>query len=193
MWAHSYSLGSGCDGCASTFKRGGGGLAIGGGCSGGRPPRRQVRAAPILNTSGSARWFGVAGQCLASATNQGLANDVREQNLQAKAWRVQQPKALQTIHASKKRFLCCRYVIYNGISAVILTMVLQICNIEWDIACATYYVERVPIGFECHPNKSRTKPCYRVVPKANNAMESHLPLPVVPSRCHAFSRVQPQS
>ena len=25
-------------------------------------------------------------------------------------------------------------------------MVLQICNIEWDIACATYYVERVPIG-----------------------------------------------
>ena len=101
MRAHSYSLGSGCDGCASTFKRGGGGLAIGGGCRGGRSPRRQGRAAPILNTSGSARWFDVAGQGLASATSQGLANDVREQKLQAKALRVQQPKALQTIHASK--------------------------------------------------------------------------------------------
>ena len=66
MRAHSYSLGSGCDGCASTFKRGGGGLAIGGGCRGGRSPRRQGRAAPILNTSGSARWFDVASQGLKS-------------------------------------------------------------------------------------------------------------------------------
>ena len=62
MPAHSYSLGRGCDGCASTFKRGGGGLAIGGGCRGGRSPRRQGRSAPILNTSGSARWFDVAGR-----------------------------------------------------------------------------------------------------------------------------------
>ena len=66
MRDHSYSLASGCDGCASTFKRGGGGLAIGGGCRGGRSPRRQGRAAPILNTSGSARWFDVAGQGLKS-------------------------------------------------------------------------------------------------------------------------------
>ena len=26
--------------------------------------------------------------------------------------------------------------------------------------------------FECHHKQNRTKPCYRVVPKANNAMQS---------------------
>ena len=121
MRAHSYSLGSGCDGCASTFKRGGGGLAIGGGCRGGRSPRRQGRAAPILNTSGSARWFDVACKGLARATSQCLANDVREHKLQANALRVQHPKALQTIHASTT------------------DVVMHICNIQWDIGCDTYY------------------------------------------------------
>ena len=55
------------------------------------------------------------------------------------------------------------------------------------------FTHRLHSFFECHHKQNRTKPCYRVVPKANNAMESHLSLRLGPSRCHAFPRVQPQS
>ena len=110
MRARSYSLGSGRDGCASTFKRGGGGLAIGGGCRGGRSPRRQGRAAPILNASGSARWFDVAGQGLKSRS---CRRRPRNRNCKPRP--------------------CERLTRAN------MAMVMLMWNIVWDIGCATYF------------------------------------------------------
>ena len=117
MRAHSYSLGSGCDGCASTFKRGGGGLAIGGGCRGGRSPRRQGRAAPILNTSGSARWFDVAGQGLKSRS---CKRRPRNRNCKPRPCECKRPRPCERLTQAKT------------------AMVMLMWHIVWDIGCATY-------------------------------------------------------
>ena len=75
-----------------------------------RSPRKQERAAPILNTSGSARWFDVAGQGLKSRS---CRRRPRNRNCKPRP--------------------CERLTRANTAMAMLMW------NIVWDIGCATYY------------------------------------------------------
>ena len=131
----SHSLASGCDGRASMFKRGGGGLAIGGGCRGGRSTRMQGGAAPILNTSGSARWFDVAGQGLKSRS---CKRRPRNRNCRPRPCECKRPRPCERLTRAQNGYgdadvaysmgyrmcyllWCCRYGIQTRISHVLRT------------------------------------------------------------------------